>query len=156
MKEYKKEKNIWRKMLSRCQDHFFPSYDIYGGKGVKVCPQWQDFNVFMEDMGPCPSECNAIIRLDESIDFLKINCKWGLVKAGRPRRQITKKVKRKIMKNPHVVTMKMEKEYIEFLKNQAIHKSLENKRVFTVTDLIKEALNLYCPAPKQLDMFNEE
>ena len=153
---HEKEKSIWRKMRYRCKNPSFIGYDKYGGKGISICKEWDNFDDFLKDMGKCPEDCNAILRIDDSKDFFKLNCRWGFVGEGRPKTRVVKKNKRKLMKNPYLITVRIEKDYVDFLKNQAIHKSLENKKVYTLSDIIKDALNKFCPAPKQIDMFDEE
>ncbi len=38
----------WVKMLSRCEDHDNVQYKDYGGRGIKVCKEWHDFNKFYD------------------------------------------------------------------------------------------------------------
>lgn len=41
--------NIWGKMKSRCNNHKSKDYYMYGGRGVKVCPEWEhDFKAFYD------------------------------------------------------------------------------------------------------------
>lgn len=36
----------WARMLSRCEDEDNPQYNDYGGRGIRVCDEWHDFNKF--------------------------------------------------------------------------------------------------------------
>lgn len=45
MEKYKL-RSRWVKMLSRCEDPDYPQYKDYGGRGIKVCKDWHDFNKF--------------------------------------------------------------------------------------------------------------
>lgn len=42
--------NSWRSAINRCQRPHTEGYDLYGGRGVKVCDRWQDFENFWLDM----------------------------------------------------------------------------------------------------------
>jgi len=46
MKDERRLKNIWRHMLRRCHYDLDPAYQYYGGRGIKVCPAWRDFDAF--------------------------------------------------------------------------------------------------------------
>jgi hypothetical protein len=37
---------MWWAMKTRCTNENYTHWEHYGGKGVKVCPQWEDFEVF--------------------------------------------------------------------------------------------------------------
>ena len=37
---------IWRAMLHRCYKETDEHYDYYGGRGIKVCDDWRDFENF--------------------------------------------------------------------------------------------------------------
>jgi hypothetical protein len=32
--------NRWRKMIPRCENREAPDYARYGGRGIRVCPEW--------------------------------------------------------------------------------------------------------------------
>jgi hypothetical protein len=67
---------IWTAMLARCRNPNVVNYRNYGGKGIKVCPEWEkSFSQFLTDMGPVPEKM-SIGRKDSSLDYCKDNCKW--------------------------------------------------------------------------------
>ncbi|ELI0594640.1 hypothetical protein ACXGWO_21180 [Salmonella enterica subsp. enterica serovar Infantis] len=66
----------WRSMKRRCEDPTSKSYKYYGGKGVKVCGRWQDFNNFLADMGEPPTPAHEIDRKDANGDYEPDNCRW--------------------------------------------------------------------------------
>ena len=39
---------IWRAMLHRCYKETDEHYDYYGGRGIKVCDDWHDFETFQK------------------------------------------------------------------------------------------------------------
>jgi hypothetical protein len=42
---------IWKGMMSRCYNRKSPSFELYGGRGVRVCERWHDVRNFFVDMG---------------------------------------------------------------------------------------------------------
>lgn len=67
---------IWRAMIRRCRDPKLHNFHRYGGRGIKVCERWLDFNNFLADMGECPSEQHTIERKDTDGNYEPDNCKW--------------------------------------------------------------------------------
>lgn len=39
---------IWCGMRKRCMNPNCTSYENYGGRGIKICEEWNDFSVFRE------------------------------------------------------------------------------------------------------------
>jgi excisionase family DNA binding protein len=67
----------WRVMHLRCTDPHHRDYARFGGRGIRVCPDWDDFATFMADLGPRPSPAHRLARRDESADFTPENCLWA-------------------------------------------------------------------------------
>jgi hypothetical protein len=68
----------WKSMLDRVKPTH-KSHAYYYDKGVKVCPQWQDFSVFLHDMGNRPDD-TTLDRIDTSLGYEPANCRWATKK----------------------------------------------------------------------------
>ena len=69
----------WKNMLQRCRYEKDKYYEIYGGRGIKVCDRWKEFVNFLEDMGERP-EGKTIDRIDGDGNYEPSNCKWSTLK----------------------------------------------------------------------------
>lgn len=111
----------------------------------------------MKDMGPRPEDCTGIQLLDETKDFSKYNCKWTKNNQGRPKitRQDVEKPKKVVIKNPKNICLVLEKDLFEYIKRQALHRSVQEGTLIETNELIREALYQCFPMPKQMDMFKK-
>lgn len=64
-------------MRQRCNNPRNAQYKDYGGRGILVCPEWDDFAVFYSDMGPRPSSDLTLERLNNEQGYCKENCVWA-------------------------------------------------------------------------------
>ncbi|PWJ80621.1 hypothetical protein C7441_112163 [Pseudaminobacter salicylatoxidans] len=73
------EYRIWWAMIQRCEYEGSDSYELYGGRGIKVCRRWrEDFEAFYRDLGPRPSSHHTIDRYpDNDGDYEPGNVRWA-------------------------------------------------------------------------------
>lgn len=77
---------IWSGMRQRCQNPNSPSYERYGGRGIKVCDEWEDFVTFITDVGERPPNPEgwlsqrsywSLDRIDNDGNYEPGNVRWA-------------------------------------------------------------------------------
>lgn len=72
------EHSIWRDMKKRCNNPNANQYHDYGGRGIKVCPEWiNNFPQFLKDVGTRPTPRHTIDRINNDLGYSPGNCKWS-------------------------------------------------------------------------------
>lgn len=74
-----KEYNIWSEMKQRCNNKNCKNYKNYGGRGIRVCAEWESFETFYKDMGQRSSGF-SLDRIDNNGNYCKENCRWATAK----------------------------------------------------------------------------
>jgi len=69
---------IWKAMRNRCNNKNNPSFHRYGGRGIKVCKEWDEYEAFKNwaidnDYG----DGLSIDRINNNGNYTPDNCKWS-------------------------------------------------------------------------------
>lgn len=68
---------VWRGMITRCGDKSARAYMRYGGRGICVCKEWQDFGKFRDwALSNGYSDGLEIDRVDNDGNYEPSNCRW--------------------------------------------------------------------------------
>jgi hypothetical protein len=65
-------------MKVRCSNPKADAYPWYGGRGIRVCAEWErSFDAFYRDVGPRPSSKHSLDRIDSNGHYEPGNVRWA-------------------------------------------------------------------------------
>lgn len=67
----------WENMIQRCTNPKFTDYKNYGGRGIKLSPEFISFKKFIEHIGPRPSRYHSINRINNNGNYEPGNVEWA-------------------------------------------------------------------------------
>jgi len=69
---------VWNTMNARCTNPKNENYPRYGGRGIRVVPEWADsFARFIADVGRRPSDAHSIDRINNDGNYEPGNVRWA-------------------------------------------------------------------------------
>lgn len=86
-----KAKRTWRNMRARCYKEADISYPNYGGRGIKVCKQWQSREKFLVWYNATKVEGLVLDRRNNDGDYKPSNCRWTTLNIQNKNKRVTEK-----------------------------------------------------------------
>lgn len=108
---------IWTKVKNRCLNKNNDAFKHYGGRGIKICDRWMEFQNFYDDMFPTYSDGLSIERVDNNGNYEPGNCIWiPRTAQSRNRRRVVLHSVDGVLKTQSEIYLGLGMRYITFTK----------------------------------------
>lgn len=87
------EYQAWRGMRFRCQNPKATHYRHYGGRGIKVAPEFESFEYFISHIGRKPSPNHSLDRINNNGHYEPGNVRWATKLEQQANRRVTRTIK---------------------------------------------------------------
>jgi hypothetical protein len=78
------EYRAWQEMRRRCSAEHRRGYDNYGGRGIRVCAEWDaSFETFLAHVGRRPSPHHSLDRINNDGHYEPGNVRWATPREQR-------------------------------------------------------------------------
>lgn len=135
----------WTSMIRRCTNRNDQAYERYGGRGIKVCKQWMEFENFLKDMSEKPTDKHQIDRIDNNGNYCKSNCRWA-----------TRKQQQRNKRNNHLITFEGRTQCVTaWAEEFNIHKGTLRSRIYTYGWSIGKAITTPVKKIKKTEKIND-
>lgn len=120
--------HIFYGMKARCYKPNDPRYNLYGGRGVKICEEWNNnYNAFKEwsySHGYLPDSNLSIDRIDSYGDYCPDNCQWITRSENSARANMGRQKSKTKLKNVWAISPEGEKIVIDNIRKFCRENSL--------------------------------
>lgn len=77
----------WLAMRTRCTNRTRTFWKYYGGRGIKICKRWKQYESFVADMGIRPKG-KTLDRINPDGNYEPDNCRWATPKQQTRNRRV--------------------------------------------------------------------
>ena len=95
--------DIWIGIRQRCSNGGYKLFKWYGGKGVKLCDEWNDYSAFRAwayangykdpNPGQTKGDAMSIDRIDPSDNYRPGNCRWVSLRENVSHMRVSKPIR---------------------------------------------------------------